>query len=284
MTPTDTPLALIDVPAGRARSFDPAWAEALAAIIAVQGLTHPVTLRPAGERFRLVAGLHRLEAARLLGWAAIPARLSAADSDDAARLEEVMENLGRQELTALDRCQHLYELKQVWERMHPQAKHGKAPKPKKEKRQSLPLSTDDRNAPPVFGFSQAVADKVDLSARSIRAAVTIWTRLHPPLRRRLVGMPLAAKQTELKALSELRTNSQVRVVDLILSDAPEHRDIGNVAQALEFIANGVLPTALERRFLTASRTLAALDDDLFGAVIAAHRDRVLAALGLGGDG
>lgn len=273
---TDIELDLIDVPEGRARAFDPAWAEALAAIIGQQGLLNPVTLRADGARFRLVAGLHRLEAVRALGWDAIPARLSQATTDDAARLEEVMENLGRHELVALDRCQHLWELKQVWERMYPHTAHGKAPKPKKEEKgQTLPLTSD---GPEIFGFSKATAEKIGLSERAIRMSVTIWTRLYPPLRRRLQGTALAEKQTELKALSELKINAQVKVVDLILG--AEHPGIGNVAQALEFLDGGIVPTEAERRFLTASRTLGKLDDVTFAHVIVAHRDRILAALGL----
>jgi len=273
---TDIALDLIDVPGARARAFDPVWAEALAAIIGSQGLLNPVTLRADGARFRLVAGLHRLEAVRALGWDAIPARLSQATTDDAARLEEVMENLGRFDLIALDRCQHLWELKQVWERMYPQAKHGGAragagrpPANGEIKRQTLPLSTD---GPEIFGFSKATAEKIGLSERAIRMSVTIWTRLYPPLRRRLQGTALAGKQTELKALSELKVNAQVRVVDLILG--AEHPGIGNVAQALEFLEGGIVPTEAERRFLTASRTLGKLDDVTFAHVIVAHRGRV----------
>ena len=61
-----------------------------------------------------------------------------------------------------------------------------------------------------------------------------------------------------------------------------HPDIGNVAQALEFLEGGIVPNVHERRFLAAKRTLDKLDDDTFRSVIVAHRDRVLAALGLGG--
>lgn len=273
---TDIDLDLIDVPAGRARAFDPVWAEALAAIIGSQGLMNPVTLRADGARFRLVAGLHRLEAVRALGWDAIPARLSQAETDDAARLEEVMENLGRHELVALDRCQHLWELKQVWERMYPQAKKGgdRGNQHTGGKVQSLDLGSDA----PVFGFAKATAEKIGLSKQAIHLAVQIWTRLYPPLRRRLQGTALAEKQTELKALSELSTNRQVKVVDLILGD--DQPGIGNVAQALEFLEGGIVPTEAERRFLTASRTLGKLDDVTFAHVVLAHRDRVLAALGI----
>ena len=109
------PLDQIEVSSDRAKDFDPVWAEALAAIIAQQGLQHPIRVRLVGERYRLVAGRTRLEAYRLLNLPEIAATLSDAATDDAARLEEVMENLGRAELIALDRCHHLFDLKQVWD-------------------------------------------------------------------------------------------------------------------------------------------------------------------------
>jgi len=88
--------AQIDVPDDRARGFDPAWAAALAAMIAAQGLLQPILVRLLpGGRYALVAGLHRLRAFGLLGRASIPVHISAAGSDDAARLDEVRENLGR---------------------------------------------------------------------------------------------------------------------------------------------------------------------------------------------
>lgn len=120
----EIPLASIEVGTDRARDLDPFWAEGLAAIIAAQGLTNPITVRQTETGYRLVTGLHRKAAFHILGRDMIPAHLSAASSDDEARLEEVMENLGRAELIALDRCHHLFDLKQVWERMHPQARHG----------------------------------------------------------------------------------------------------------------------------------------------------------------
>lgn len=265
----ELPLAQIIVPAERARSHDPAWSEALAHIIAEQGLIHPVSVRQTPEGWVLVSGLHRLRAFEALGRGTIPVHLSQALSDDAARLEEVMENLGRAELIALDRCQHLYELKQVWERLHPDAGHGGDRK--SIKRKSLPLDPDQ---PQVFGFSEAVAENVGLSGRAIRLAVKIWTDLAPASRQRLVGSDLARKQTELKALSELPTPVQAQILDLILGEAePE-----TVAQALEMLANGVVMNAFERRFFTLTRSLAALDDDSFDRLLAAQEERVIASL------
>lgn len=63
------PLGEIYVPAKAARTLDMAKAENLAEDILENGLQAPVQLRRDEERSRyvLVAGLHRLEAVRLLG-------------------------------------------------------------------------------------------------------------------------------------------------------------------------------------------------------------------------
>lgn len=188
----ELPLASIEVGTDRARELDPAWVEGLAGSIREQGLLQPIVVRPMGDGYRLVAGHHRLEAVRSLGHERITAVVSEAEDDDAARLAEVMENLGRAELIALDRCHHLYQLKQVWERMHPHTAHGKA----SPKTQSLRLSSDEGE---IFGFARAHAEKIGLSKRSIEQAVKIWTTLVPTVRRQLVGTALATKQTELKA-------------------------------------------------------------------------------------
>ncbi|MDR5655563.1 chromosome partitioning protein ParB, partial [Xinfangfangia sp. LG-4] len=180
------------------------------------------------------------------------ALLSSAASDDEARLEEVMENLGRYDLTALDRCHHLYDLKQIHERKYPQAKHGgdRGNQHTGGKIHTVDLAT---GAPEIFGFAKAVAEKIGLSRSAIAKAVKIWADLYPPLRRRLHGSPIADKQTELKALSELGINDQVRVVDLILGE--DHPEIVNVAGALAYLAGGVQPTAEEKRFTAIRDTL-----------------------------
>lgn len=270
----DLPLASIIVPETRARDLDPAWVEALSRLIEAQGLFHPIMVRPTEGEFRkyhLVSGLHRLRAFEALGRPSIPAFLSAAASDDEARLDEVMENLGRQELIALDRCHHLYELKQVWQAMHPAATRG-------GDRKSIKVQTlhFDPSEPEIFGFAESVAERIGLSRRTIFAAVKIWTGLTAASRRRLVGTDLAHKQTELKALSEESPARQAKILDLILGE--DHPDIGNVAAAIVFLSDGVTPTAVERRFQAVSRSFGALDDLTFDNVVAAHEERVIASL------
>lgn len=60
-------IARIYVPVKRRATLEPAKVEALAQSILAEGLQTPILVRPDGERFVLVEGLHRLEAAKALG-------------------------------------------------------------------------------------------------------------------------------------------------------------------------------------------------------------------------
>lgn len=297
----DVELSAIDVPEDRARSFDPEEAKALAFIIASTGLQHPIRVRAVGNRFRLIAGRKRLEAFRLLGWEAIPATVSTAATDDEARLEEVMENLGRVELNKLDRCQHLYELKQVYERLHPEAKNGGD---RKSEIRSQKLASDPE-ATEIFGFTREIAEKIGLSQSTIKLSVKIWTELSPDSRKRLAGSRFADHQSALKELSELSPADQAKALDLLLSEPPAAQ---TVTDAIAILRNGSAPTAAEKKvaavskavqsmakpvasvvtsrdvaelkegIATLSKFMAKLEDDALDSVIAENEDRIIASL------
>ncbi len=72
------------------------------------GLKTPITVRPAGEKTALVSGLHRLEAAKLLGWEWIDVVCMHAD-DRQTRLWQISENLHRADLTVLQRDAQIVE-------------------------------------------------------------------------------------------------------------------------------------------------------------------------------
>ena len=60
-------IARIYVPVKRRATLEQAKVDALATDILANGMTVPILVRPDGERFVLVEGLHRLEAAGSLG-------------------------------------------------------------------------------------------------------------------------------------------------------------------------------------------------------------------------
>lgn len=267
-------VADIDIPDDRARKMDRDWVVALATILKTEELQHPIRLRLVDNRLRLVAGLHRLEAFRLNGELEIPYTLSQAASDDEARMEEVIENLVRQDLKALDRCHHLYEMKQVYERLYPAAKRGgdRGNQHTGGKRHILPFANDDQPAPEVFGFSVAIAEKVGLSERAIRIAVAIWKGLSVASRARCAETWLAAHQGNLKLLSEQTPAIQIKVLDLITGDEPK---ASSVSDALIIIENGRLPNHVEKGFESLNRAIIKLQDDQLETAFAPHADRLV---------
>jgi ParB-like chromosome segregation protein Spo0J len=60
-------IAKIYVPAKRRATLDPQKAQQIAESILQVGLQTPILVRPDGERFVLIEGLHRLEACKQLG-------------------------------------------------------------------------------------------------------------------------------------------------------------------------------------------------------------------------
>ena len=84
---------------GNVRELDAEHVSALAGSMAVRGLIVPVAVRPLdGERFALVAGEHRLAAARELGWQSIAAVIS--EQAEGTSGDQGAENVLRKTLTA----------------------------------------------------------------------------------------------------------------------------------------------------------------------------------------
>jgi sulfiredoxin len=59
----------------RRQTLDPRKVEALAESMLANGQEAPILVRPDGQRFVLVEGLHRLEACKALGETTVPAYL-----------------------------------------------------------------------------------------------------------------------------------------------------------------------------------------------------------------
>jgi ParB-like nuclease domain len=81
------PLERIRVPAN-VRELDDEHVRALAGSIALQGMLVPVVVRRAGRAFELVAGFHRVAAARLAGLGEVPVVVRDAETEDADRAVE----------------------------------------------------------------------------------------------------------------------------------------------------------------------------------------------------
>ena len=94
----------------------------LADSIAEVGMMNPITVD--ADR-NLIAGLHRMEAAKLLGWSEIECTVCELDELH-AELAEIDENYIRANLTPLETSRLLFRRKEIYETLHPETKAGAA--------------------------------------------------------------------------------------------------------------------------------------------------------------
>ena len=109
----------IKVNAGR-REASPEAISELAESISKVGLLNPITV---DQDYTLIAGLHRLEAAKRLGWTEIECNISSLDGL-LAELAEIDENFIRKGLSEIEYGDLLLRRKEIYETLHPETCHG----------------------------------------------------------------------------------------------------------------------------------------------------------------
>jgi ParB-like nuclease domain len=108
---------ICDFPGDRMRKLDANKVAEIAKSMEEVGLIQPVTVRPQpGLGYYLIAGQHRLHAAKKLKWQSIKCHVRDDIDDDTAKLIEIDENLLRAELTTEEKREHLLKRKEIWER------------------------------------------------------------------------------------------------------------------------------------------------------------------------
>ena len=212
----------------------------LAASMKEVGLLQPVVVTNDDfipDRFELVAGFHRMMAAKQLGWDTIEAVVqpradkNKGKNQDNLRIAEIDENLCRHELNPLDRAIFLAERQTIYERLNPDSKQGGDRKSEKakSKRHDVVL-IGGQNAEP---FTTDVAKKTGLDKRTIQRSTRIARQLDPELIDRLRALRVF-KQGELLKLVELSPDQRKRVVSLLWRDVGFQSAIeqvtGDVAQ------------------------------------------------------
>lgn len=172
-------------------------------------------LRP---ELTLVAGAHRLAAAKLAGFDVIPAEIVDDIKPLQAKLIEIDENLLRHELNPLDRAVFLAERKRIYEELHPETKHGAQGHNK------------GKNENDTMSFSKDAANRLGFNPRTIERSVKIATSLSPEVRKNLVGTELSKNQSELLLLAKQEPDAQIKIVELILD---QKHGVKSVKAALE---------------------------------------------------
>lgn len=165
MAPDSVALSDITIPPHRARALDAGAVARLAGSIGAIGLRTPITLRYSTEddEILLVTGLHRLEAARSLGWHTIPALYVEGTPDD-ARMWEIAENLHRAELSVVERAEHIEEWRTLAEKVRNNSAPlgGTQPKDKGARQAARDLGVDEktvRNAAKIAALPPEVKEQ-----------------------------------------------------------------------------------------------------------------------------
>ena len=186
----------IQVNSGRREALPDAVRELADSIKAV-GLLNPITV---DRDYILIAGLHRLEAAKLLGWAEIECNVSSLEGLQ-AELAEIDENFVRSDLETVEFGKLLLRRKEIYEMLHPQIKHGGDRKSEKIKSRAARLDSDK-------SFVRDTADKLGISTRSVEEKIQIARDVTPKAQEIIQDTDRKIKKKDLLKLSRMEPEQQ----------------------------------------------------------------------------
>ncbi len=169
----------------------------LADSISEIGLLNPITVDC--ERV-LIAGLHRLEAAKLLGWTEIECTVSGLEGLQ-AELAEIDENFVRADLSPIDYGDLLLRRKVIYEMLHPETKNG-------GDRRSENFRTKNFRSDSVKSFAQDTADKLRVTPRTVELQVQMAKNLTPEAKAVIKETDTKITKTDAMKLSRLAPEQQ----------------------------------------------------------------------------
>ena len=179
----------------RRREADQEAVHELANSISKVGLLNPITV---DQEYTLIAGLHRLEAAKLLGWAEIECTVSNLEGLQ-VELAEIDENFVRKDLSDDEFRDLLLRRKEIYESLHPETKHGGDRKSKKIKCAKCALDS----AP---SFIEDTAETLSVHPATVRREIQTAKNLTPEAKGIIKGNKVS--KTDALKLSRLAPEQQ----------------------------------------------------------------------------
>jgi ParB family chromosome partitioning protein len=182
----------------RRRGVNQKKVDELAESIREIGLINPITIN---DKKMLLAGYHRLEACKKLGFIDIDCNVLTDCENMDAELVEIDENLIRNDLLPFDRGQYEYRRKQIYEIKYPETKQGGDRKSEDAKSKNNDYFLKDT-------FVKDTANKTGLSKDTIQKDIFIQEKIIPEIKEKIPDLPIAGQTTELLALAKLEPEQQ----------------------------------------------------------------------------
>jgi ParB family chromosome partitioning protein len=195
------PIESIKVNEGR-RPVDFTKVKELAESIKEVGLINPITVRPEGAEYLLIAGMHRLEAYKLLGINNIESNIIF-KTDLEIELIEIDENLIRNELHYSERADLLLRRKEIYEELYPETKREAT---LKQNRNEI---ISERTKP---SFVKDTAEKTGQSERTVEMEIQIAKNLDSEEKRIIKDQDI--NKTEAIKLARMDPEERKPVVEL----------------------------------------------------------------------
>ena len=181
--------------------------EELSKSIAAVGLLNPITV---DQNNTLVAGLHRLEAVKLLGWTEVECSIIGMNGLQ-AELAEIDENIVRTRLSRREMCEQFLRRKEIYEMLHPETKAGAAQAAGMNR--AIGNNVSASLAPTSKSFVEDTSEKTGMSKRTISRLLQIANNMTQDAKR-IVQANDMSQDTALK-ISRLPQDQQAEAASLL---------------------------------------------------------------------
>lgn len=219
----------IQVKEGR-RELNADHVRELAESIKELGLLNPVTV---DKDHILIAGLHRLEAVKLLEWPEVECTVSSLEGLQ-AELAEIDENFVRNDLTTLEYGEMLLRRKEIYEMLHPNSKHGGDRK--SEKIKSAKCKVDFEKS-----FIEDTAEKLGVHPCTVARQIQTAKNLTPETKEIIKDTDTKISKKAALKLSRLEPEQQQEAAALLAAKEIKSVDEYKAAKAAEPVPEPVEP-------------------------------------------
>ena len=185
--------------------------EELALSILDVGLLNPITLT--GD-YTLIAGLHRLEAVKLLGWTEVECIITDLEGLS-AELAELDENFARANLSPLEMGDLLKRRKDIYEELYPETKAGTAQAIGMNKAKGNNVNCNLQSTRK--SFIEDTAGVTGSHPSTIARHIKVASELSPEAKEILRGAKKPVSSSTLKKISKLPPPQQEEVSSLLVS-------------------------------------------------------------------